>query len=110
MTRVSFLFVPFNRDRTIEQKFTGISKGSSGWSQQDSNASFRMFLPSNPGNHPCRSMLKQEGSKTDFLNRSSQRGIAATTYQGCWIAVGLVKAEDAKPNRTKTTRRSREFL
>jgi hypothetical protein len=44
------------------------------------------------------------------LHRRPQRGKAATTYQGCWIAVGLVKAEDAKPKRTKTTRRSREFL
>src|SRR6266478_112969 len=91
MTRVSFLFVPFNRDRTIEQKFTGISKGSSGWSQQDSNASFRMFLPSNPGNHPCRSMLKQEGSKTDFLNRRSQRSQRKFLLVRAWDQSGFTK-------------------
>ena len=59
-------------------------------------------LPKSPHEHPRE------------IRRSTtvvvQRGLAATTFVGCGAPWALVKAEDAKPNRTSTTRRSREFL
>jgi len=40
--------------------------GNSGWSQQDSNASFRMFLTLPPAESLLSIHSQQEGAKADF--------------------------------------------
>src|SRR3982074_2782249 len=56
----------------------------------------KQFAAWTPAHHQV-----EKKRRKDFLNGRTQRGIYATTYPGCWIAVGLVKAEDAKPNRAR---------
>jgi hypothetical protein len=85
MTRVSFPFVRFNKE-------TGRSnKSSPGFQWEAAVGLSRIQMPvfgcssrSNPGNHPFRSILKQEGSKTDLLNRRLQRSQRKSLLVRAW--------------------------